>query len=192
MNKFIKTISLAAAFVFAVTPGFAIEENKMEAEPKTLVVYFSWSGNTKRIADKIAAQTGADITRIETVVPYTGSQSEVSSQGKKEVDAGYKPEIKPLAYNPADYERIVIGTPTWWYTMAPAVLTFFSQTNLSGKEVVLFMTNAGWPGHVIDDMKKAAQGANVVATKEILFDSGGGSDMITPEQEIDDWISKWK
>ncbi len=164
----------------------------MANTPKTLVVYFSHSGNTKRIADKIAAAVGADTARIETTMPYTGSMNEVSAQGKKEVEAGYKPEIRPLSADPAGYERIVVGTPTWWYTMAPAVLTFLSSTDLSGKKVVFYMTNAGWPGHVIRDMIAAAPGAEVVSTKEILFDSAGGNNLITPENEIDSWIASWK
>ena len=54
------------------------------------------------------------------------------------------------------------------------------------------MTNAGWPGHVIKDMTAAAKGADVIASKEILFDSNGGSRMITPAAEIDEWIADWK
>lgn len=116
----------------------------MTKDVKTLVVYFSHSGNTKSIADRIAARVNADVVRIETVVPYSGTAEEISAQGKREVESGYKPEIKPLDVNPAGYDRIVVGTPTWWYTMAPAVATFFSNTDLSGKDVVLYMTNAGW------------------------------------------------
>ena len=160
--------------------------------PQTLVVYFSHSGNTKRIADKIALAVNADTARIETVIPYSGTPDEISNQGKKEVHSAYKPEIKPLNVNLSDYKRIVIGTPTWWYTMAPAVLTFSSQTDLSDKDVVLYMTNAGWPGHTIKDMQKAAGRANIISTKEILFDSGGGNQMITSEKEIDAWIASWK
>ncbi len=194
-NGLLKIMCLAAAGVIAAAGTVFAEESKMAKadSEKTLVVYFSHSGNTKWIADKIAAAVNADIARIETVTPYTGSQDDVSRQGKAEVDRGYKPEIKPLGVNIADYNRIVIGTPTWWYTMAPAVATFFSTADLSGKDVVLYMTNAGWPGHVIKDMRAAAgEGANVVASKEILFASDGGSRMVTPESEIDAWIASWK
>lgn len=117
---------------------------------------------------------------------------DIAAQGKKEVEKGYKPEIRPVAADVADYDRIVIGTPTWWYTMAPAVSAFFDKTDLRGKEVILYMTNAGWPGTVIADMATAAAGANVVASKEILFDSDGGNVMITPEKEIDAWIESWQ
>ena len=94
---------------------------------KMLVVYYSWSnGNTKRIAEQLTNGTGADIARIETTEPYSGSHEDVVEQGKREVEAGFMPQINPISVKLADYDVIAIGTPTWWYTMAPAVLTFSS------------------------------------------------------------------
>lgn len=79
----------------------------------TLVVYYSLScGNTKRVAEMVADALDADIEAIETVEPYPGDYQEVVDQGKREVERGYKPAIEALEFNPADYERIVIGTPT--------------------------------------------------------------------------------
>lgn len=90
---------------------------------KMLVIYYSWSnGNTKRIAEQLANETGADIARIETTEAYKGSHEEVVDQGQREVEAGFMPQINPLSVDIADYDVIAIGTPTWWYTMAPAVL----------------------------------------------------------------------
>ena len=60
---------------------------------------------------------------------------------RNEVQRGYEPEIKPLDINIADYDVIAVGTPTWWYTMAPAVKTFLHQQDFTGKTVVPFMTN---------------------------------------------------
>jgi flavodoxin len=89
---------------------------------KMLIVYYSWSnGNTERIAQMLQKETGADIARIDTAVPYEGSYDDVVNQGQDEVKRGYEPEIKPLGANAADYDVIAVGTPTWWYTMAPAV-----------------------------------------------------------------------
>jgi len=164
----------------------------MQDKIKTLVVYFSHSGNTERIADKICLKLNADKFRIEVVEPYAGTMEEVSAKGKKEVESGYKPEIKPLSVDIKDYQRIVIGSPTWWYTMAPAVLSFLSKSDFSGRDVVLYMTNAGWPGTVIKDMAKAVGGANIIASKEILFDADGGNVLMTPEAEIDEWINSWQ
>lgn len=65
---------------------------------KMLVVYYSWSnGNTKRIAEQLAAATNADIARIDTEQPYSGSHEEVVEQGQREVEAGFMPQIKPLS-----------------------------------------------------------------------------------------------
>ncbi|MFB0974352.1 MAG: flavodoxin [Bacteroidales bacterium] len=91
---------------------------------KTLIVYYSYGNNTKQIAERIQEETGADIERIETIVPYRGTEDEVSQQGEDEVHLKFKPEIRPLKHHIADYERIIVGTPTWWYTMAPAMLSF--------------------------------------------------------------------
>ena len=111
---------------------------------RMLVVYYSWSnGNTKRIAEQLARRTGADIARIETVQPYTGSYQDIVDQGQREVERGYKPEIRPLAVDLADYDVIAVGTPTWWYTMAPAVRSFLAQHDFADKTVVPFMINGG-------------------------------------------------
>ena len=160
---------------------------------KVLITYYSWSnGNTERIAEQLQKATGGELAKIDTVVPYTGSYDEVVDQGQDEVRRGYEPEIKPLSVHIADYDVIAIGTPTWWYTMAPAVKTFLHEQNFKGKTVIPFMTNGGWPGHVIKDMEKACQGAKVVCPMEIQFDSTGGSRLETPEKEIEAWIQKVK
>jgi flavodoxin len=156
---------------------------------KTLVIYYSIScGNTKKIAEQIAAKLGADIARIETVVPYSGSYDDIVEQGQKEVESGYMPEIKPLGANIADYDRLIIGTPTWWYTMAPAVLTFLKNNDFTGKTVVPFQTHGGWKGHALADMGKVCKGAKIENGKDIRFDSTGGDKQITPVANVQKWI----
>lgn len=160
---------------------------------RMLVVYYSWSnGNTKRIAEQLARRTGADIARIETVQPYTGSYDEVVDQGQREVNEGYRLPIQPLGVNVADYDVIAVGTPTWWYTMAPAVLTFLEGKDFTGKTVIPFMTNGGWPGHVLRDMKKACRGAQFACEMEVKFDSQGGDHLETPQTELDAWMEQVK
>jgi flavodoxin len=156
---------------------------------KKLVIYYSQSnGNTKRIAEMISKKTEADITAIDTVTPYTGSYDEIVNQGQEEVNNGFKPEIKKMDIDLSEYDEIIIGTPTWWYTMAPAVLTFLSNANFAGKRVVLFQTHGGWPGHTLKDMKALCNGAEIISEKAVQFDSTGGDKMITPESEISAWI----
>ena len=160
---------------------------------KLLIVYYSWSnGNTEHIAKELQSIAGGDLLKIDTAVPYSGSYDEVVDQGQREVSCGYEPELKPLTVNPADYDVIAVGTPTWWYTMAPAVKNFFHGQNFTGKTVVPFMTNGGWPGHVINDMKKACPGAKTVCEMQVQFDSNGGDHLETPESEIKAWAQSVK
>lgn len=164
---------------------------------KTLTVYFSFTaGNTKRIAEKVHSAVGGDIIRLETVKPYPKDYSTAVSQGEDEVKRSFKPELKPLVVELSNYDRIIIGTPTWWYRMSPAVLSFISGNDFTGKTVVPFMTNAGWPGTVIEDMTTIAekQGAKVENGHEFRFSSDERhyDRMETSEKELNDWINSLK
>lgn len=156
---------------------------------KMLIAYYSWpNGNTKRIAEQLQKETGADIICIETKNPYIGSYDEVVEQGRREADSGFQPELKPLNVNLSEHDVIAVGTPTWWYTMAPAVLTFLKNNDFSDKTVIPFMTNGGWPGHVIKDMTAVCRNADIAIPAEIRFDSQGGDKLETPQSKIDAWI----
>ena len=176
---------------------------------RMLVVYYSWSnGNTEKVAEQLADACGADIERIETVEPYPDDydetveqghrevnegfepQVETVEQGHREVNEGFEPQVEPLEHDMADYDVIAVGTPTWWYTMAPAVKTLLSENDLSGKTVVPLMTNGGWPGSVIDDIEDACAGATFGPSMEIQFDSNGGDIQRTPQRDVDAWIEK--
>lgn len=165
-------------------------------DKKILAVCYSFSnGNTRMIAKQLQKALGADYAEIDTVVPYPpygGFGSKVVSQGKEEVDSGFCPEIKPLTFDIADYSVIAVGTPTWWYTMAPAMQTFLKSQEWKGKQVIPFMTHGGWPGHVINDIKKCCKGADFLPDMEIQFDSEGGAKMLTSQSQITAWIERLK
>ena len=158
-----------------------------------LVVYYTWSnGNTEKIAQQLADACGADLARIDTVVPYPEDYDATVQQAQDEVNAGFEPEIKTLAHEAADYDIIAVGTPTWWYTMAPAVKTFMGSIDWVGKTVVPFSTSAGWPGSTNEDIKNAATGAASVVGLEVTFESSGGAYMKTAQAEVDAWIETVK
>lgn len=189
---------LSLLLMFAVTACNG-QSSKQEREHnmKTLVVYYSQSGNTKKIAKKVAETTGADIELIETVSPYTGDYQKIVADAQDEVERDYQRPIKPLKHNVNDYDRIIVGTPTWWYKMSSPVLTFLSTNDFHGKVVVPFMTNAGWPGTVIKDMTRVAEknGAKVENAHEFKFntqDNGTTTGMATSEKELDNWANSLK
>lgn len=78
---------------------------------KAIVVYYSYSGNTKNIAEHIAKELGADTAVIDTVTPYEGDYNAVVDQGQDEIRRGYKPPIKPVGADLSQYDTIILGTP---------------------------------------------------------------------------------
>ncbi len=160
---------------------------------KALVVYFSWSnGNTEHIAEIAQKALNADITPIETVVPYPDDYQATVDQGQQEVNSGFEPDINPIDFDVEDYDIVAIGTPTWWYTMAPAVTTFLHAHTWNGKTVIPFMTNGGWPGSVINDIEEACPDATCTCSLEVRFDSNGGDTMMTDEADLNRWADRLK
>lgn len=76
--------------------------------------------------------------------------------------------------------------------MPPAVKAFLHSQDFSGKIVVPFMTNGGWPGHIIKDMKATCSGANFACEMQVKFDSNGGDCLETLESKIDAWAQSVK
>jgi len=158
---------------------------------RMLVVCWSWSnGNTAGIARRLAEAAGADLEMLKTETPYPKDYQKTVDQGKREADSGFCPRLAPIQKDPDAYDVIAVGTPTWWYTMAPAVHSFFRDRCWKGKTVIPFMTNGGWPGHVIHDMSMAASGAEILLPMEVQFDSEGGSVQRTSDQKVNAWIAQ--
>lgn len=152
---------------------------------KPLVIYYSYRGNTKSIVDMIQKKIDADVLRIETVVPYGSNYNQVVNQGQDEVNRGYCPKLKPVDINLAQYDTIILGTPVWWYTFAPAIHTFLKSQNWKGKTVYPFATNGGWIGHTFEDFQRACQGADVKKGMNIRFDE---TTLRTSKKDIEKWI----
>lgn len=109
---------------------------------KILVAYFSWGGTTQRMAQEIANQTGADLFRIEPVVPYPTEYTPCTEVAREELDNNARPAIAGTVDDWAEYETIFIGCPVWWHT-APMIINTFSESyDFVGKTVIPFCTYA--------------------------------------------------
>lgn len=157
---------------------------------KAVVVYYSHScGNTRKIAEMIGLLTGAALAEIQTVQDYGTDYNAVMVKARDEINSGFLPEIRPLPINLDEFDTVIIGTPTWWYTMAPAVRTFLRNTDLTGKRVYAFQTHGGQPGSALKDIRRLSKGQNI-SDFEVAFDSMGGNIMQTPLDEIRRWIEE--
>ena len=111
-------------------------------ETKTLVAYFSATGNTHAVAQRIAELTGADIYRIEPARPYADNPYDDSQLIQNEAYNDLRPEVANLLPEEevARYDTIYVGTPLWWHQPAMVVCTFLEAYDLSGKVIVPFVT----------------------------------------------------
>ena len=152
---------------------------------KAIVIYYSYGGNTRRIAGEIGQALGAELAEIRTVQPYTGSYDDVVDQGQREVNSGFLPELQPMNIDLSRYDAVILGSPVWWYTFAPAMNSFLHNTDLSGKTVYPFATNGGLLGHTLKDFAQACPGANVKPGQNVRFN---GERLLTSKEDIQRWV----
>lgn len=110
---------------------------------KTLVVYYSWSGNTRAMAQAIAKELQADIYEIKPIKPYPESYRATVNQARDELQRGFRPEIEKTVPDLSQYSTIVLGSPNWWSHLSMPVFSFIDQNDLSGKVILPFVTHGG-------------------------------------------------
>jgi flavodoxin len=155
---------------------------------KVLVTYFSRSGNTRAMAEQIQKVMGGDIFEIQTVTPYPFEYNAVTKQAKQELESGFKPPIKAKVTNIKEYDIVFVGSPNWWNTIAPPVMTFLSEHDLSGKTVVPFITHAG------SGMGRSAADIAKLAPQATLRDGLAlwGKDVKSSQDQIAKWLQGLK
>ena len=111
-----------------------------------LVAYFSASGVTKNVAEKIASENGYDIFEIVPEEIYTPADldwTDKNSRSTKEMnDKAFRPSIV-VTCDVSAYDTVVIGFPVWWYTAPTIINTFIESVDLSGKTIKAFCTSGG-------------------------------------------------
>ena len=83
----------------------------------------------------------------------------------------------------------IIGTPVWWYTIAPVIRTFLTKYDLTGKTIKPFATNAGWFGHTFQEIQKLCPNSKVDKGMNIVFESYSDN-LVTSPDEIEKWIDE--
>ena len=137
---------------------------------KILVAYFSASGVTKKVAEKLAVVANADIHEIKPKVPYTKADlnwMDKKSRSSVEMnDKAFRPEIVKEDLNLSSYDTILLGFPIWWYVAPTIINTFLENYDLSGKRIVLFATSGGSGfGNTIKELKPSVADAEIIEGK---------------------------
>lgn len=147
--------------IMSALVGTALSAHAVEA--KTLVAYFTLTGNTEKAAKIVAEETNADLYKIELVTPYPSEYKAQTELAKKELSEGFLPPIKPWPDNINEYDVVFVGSPVWWGTMATPVRTFLASGVLKGKTVIPFVTHGGGGAdNSFADTKKLCEGCTVI------------------------------
>lgn len=169
----------------AETPSTEPSAETTEETAKTLVVYFSATGNTKSVAEEIVRLTGADLYEIVPADPYTAEDLNYDNndcRANQEMnDASARPAIGSETIDISSYDTVFVGYPIWWYTAPRIINTFVESYDVAGKTLIPFATSGGSGiGRTVEQLKKLCPNANWKAGKII----NGLSD-----QEFADWAN---
>lgn len=150
-------------------------------QPRVLVAFYSYSGNTRRAADIISERLRADRFEITMRNPYRGSIYEVS---QADLNQGVRPPLTARVDTMAEYDVILLGYPTWWATMPMPVLSFLEMHNFRGKIILPFSSHGGtvW-GDSVSDLAKSVPGAYVGVGFEFHYTGGRGL-----AEGIEEWL----
>ena len=111
---------------------------------KVLVSYFSATGNTKSVAEKISSAVSGDLFEIEPVDKYTDDDlnwMNKNSRSSIEMKENVKPEIAKTISNLDDYDTICLGFPIWWYKEPTIIDKFLEENDMTGKSIYVFVTS---------------------------------------------------
>ena len=151
---------------------------------KILVSYFSASGTTKRVAEKVATAVNGDLFEIEPKERYTEADlnwMNKQSRSSVEMNNNIKPEIENKVSNLGEYDTICLAFPIWWYKEPTIIDKFLEENNMNGKNIYVFVTSGSSSiGSTYKSLQNNFPNLNFV----------GGKRFTGPESETDykSWI----
>lgn len=153
----------------------------------SLVAYFSASGITKSVAEKLAKVTNSDIYEIEPEVKYTSEDLDwTNPKSRTTIEMKENKEFRPPIKNKVDnidiYNTIFLGFPIWWYTAPTIVNSFLESYDLKDKKIIVFATSGSSQlGETINDLKPSAPGAK--------FIDGDRLNSSISEDDLKSWVN---
>lgn len=155
---------------------------------KTIICYFSATGTTKVVAEKLANLLNGNLFEIEPVIKYTNEDlnwmDEKSRTTLEKNDESIRPEIKNKLDDINEYNNVIIGFPVWWYKEPNIIDTFIEENNLDDKNVYVYVTSGGstFAGS-LKHLKDKYPNINFISGKTL-------NENIS-ENEILEWIKLW-
>ena len=187
-RTFCKLLSLGAIAGIGGAIPFMSTNTKTFASanttPKSLIVYFSHSGNTKKIAQFIQETLNCDSFEVKPAKPYPTDYDTLVNLAREEKNNHFRPELAGTIPNTDTYQTIFVGYPSWWGTMPMPLFTFFEQINCSGKTIVPFTTHEGSRfGQSLRDLQTLCPDAVLLDGFETR-----GSRSANAKQNVETWL----
>lgn len=153
---------------------------------KVLVLYFSESGNTEKVANFIHDEVGGDIVKLEVTKAYQSDYNELVDYAQEEQRNNGRPELKTKINNIGEYDTIFLGYPNWWGDMPMPLYTFLDEYDLSGKTIAPFITHGG-SGLSGTPNKIKREEPNATVTDGLAI---SGSQAGSSKNSVQNWLSK--
>ena len=149
---------------------------------KSLVVYYSRTGNAKFVAETIAAELGSDTEEVIDLKNREGKLGYLG--GGSDAARGKETEISETKRSPAEYDLVIVGTPVWVGRPTPAIRTYLHKNDLSGKKVALFFTQSSPKAQAIDKTKALMPNSTFIGELTI-------PDPLNKKEESEKRVSEW-
>ena len=149
-----------------------------------LVSYFSASGTTKRVAEKVAAAVSGDLFEIEPKEKYTNEDLDWTNKHSRssiEMNENIKPDILNKVSNLDNYEKVILAFPIWWYKEPTIIDSFLEENDMNDKNIYVFVTSGS---SSIDSTYKSLQNN----FPNLNFISGKRFTGNEPEEEYKSWL----
>lgn len=147
----------------AIASLLAFSANTSQAGNKSLVVYYSQSSTTEKVANIIQKKTGADIERIKLVNDYSGDMGAIAGAFMKERQENKFRDMQKMKANVADYDTLYVGYPVWAGTISGGMQSFLKSTEIKGKVIIPFCTFGSGGNTSITDLREALPGNEILS-----------------------------
>lgn len=171
-----KLILIFAALLISASATFA------QGKSKTLVIYYSWGGNTRTIAELAWKKAGADIAEIRSAKDYPKTYADCTKVAKDEQNRNARPALKDAPPDVSGYDTVILAYPLWWGDVPMFFYMLLEGLDLSGKTVLPICSNGGSGlSRSVSTIKRLAPKANVKGGLSIYRDGGSSLDKALSE-----------
>ena len=154
---------------------------------KALIIYYSWSGNTRGVAREIQKQTGYDIIELELVKPYSNNYSTVLNEAQRDQHKQARPELKTKIDKKKweEYDTIILGYPNWWASIPMPIATLLESYDFTGRTILPFCSHGGGRfGQSLTAIAKLAPKAKIGKGLSVHYSGGPAL-----PKDVENWLS---